>query len=121
MRVGRVCRRGRAGADRPRPGRDATAHETILAANLRAALLRYPADALLAALVDELPSRSRRFDTLWRAPRPVAAYESSATFTQSDGDSLTLRRAKASPSSARPALSGRRGTARSFSTAASSA
>ncbi|MBO1753472.1 helix-turn-helix transcriptional regulator [Actinotalea sp. BY-33] len=69
---------------------DASDHETILVARLRSAVLRYPADASLAALVDELRSRSRRFDTLWRAPRPVAAYESSATFTQSDGDSLTL-------------------------------
>ncbi|MBB3674716.1 helix-turn-helix domain-containing protein [Modestobacter versicolor] len=69
---------------------DATSHETIQVAQLRAALLRYPGDASLAALVDELRSRSRRFDTLWRAPRPVTAYESSATFTQSDGDSVTL-------------------------------
>ncbi|CCH88329.1 transcriptional regulator, XRE family [Modestobacter italicus] len=69
---------------------DARSHEAVLVAQLRAARLRYPADASLAALVDEMRSRSRRFDTLWRAPRPVAAYESSATFTQSDGDSLTL-------------------------------
>ena len=57
---------------------------------LRSSLLRYPADTSLAALVDDLRTRSRRFDALWRAPRPVAAYESSATFTQSDGDSVTL-------------------------------
>jgi transcriptional regulator with XRE-family HTH domain len=69
---------------------DAASHEAVLVAQLRAALLRYPADVPLAALVDELRARSRRFDTLWRAPRPVAAYESAATFTQSDGDSLTL-------------------------------
>ena len=69
---------------------DATSHETVLVARLRAALLRYPADASLAALVDELRSRSHPFDALWRAPRPVVAYESSATFVQSDGDSLTL-------------------------------
>ena len=69
---------------------DAAAHETIQAAQLRAALLRYPGDASLAALVDEMRTRSRRFDVLWRAPRPVAAYESSATFTQSDGDSVAL-------------------------------
>ncbi|WP_369138717.1 helix-turn-helix domain-containing protein [Modestobacter versicolor] len=72
------------------PEPDAARHETIQAAQLRAALLRYPGDASLAALVDELRTRSRRFDTLWREPRPVAAYESSATFTQSDGDSVTL-------------------------------
>jgi transcriptional regulator with XRE-family HTH domain len=69
---------------------EATMHEAVLVAQLRAARLRYPADDRLAALVDELRGRSRRFDTLWRAPRPVAAYESSATFTQSDGDSVTL-------------------------------
>ena len=69
---------------------DATSHETIQAAQLRAAVLRYPADAQLAALVEDMRSRSRRFDTLWRAPRPVAAYESSATFVQADGDSVTL-------------------------------
>ena len=71
-------------------GADATDHESIQVAQLGGALLRYPADASLAAMVDEMRSRSRRFDALWRAPRPVAAYESSATFTQSDGDSVTL-------------------------------
>ena len=71
-------------------GADATGHETVQVAQVRAALLRYPGDASLAAMVDEMRSRSRRFDTLWRAPRPVEAYETSATFTQSDGDSLTL-------------------------------
>jgi len=69
---------------------DATRHETVLVARLKGALLRYPADAQLAALVDEMRSRSRRFDTSWRSPRPVEAYESSATFTRSDGESLTL-------------------------------
>ena len=69
---------------------DATSHEAVLVAQLRAASLRYAADASLAALVDQLRSRSRRFDALWRAPRPVAAYESSARFIQSDGDFLTL-------------------------------
>jgi transcriptional regulator with XRE-family HTH domain len=69
---------------------DVDSHEAVLVAQLRAALLRYPADAPLTALVDELRSRSRRFDTLWRAPRPLTAYESSATITQSDGDSVTL-------------------------------
>ncbi|WP_228395484.1 helix-turn-helix domain-containing protein, partial [Modestobacter roseus] len=69
---------------------DATAHEVIQVAQLRAALLRYPGDAALAGMVDEMRARSRRFDALWRAPRPVVAYESSARFVQSDGDSLTL-------------------------------
>ncbi|WP_030435959.1 helix-turn-helix domain-containing protein [Actinoplanes subtropicus] len=69
---------------------DATDHQTILVAQLRSALLRYPADASLAALVDELRTRSRLFDTLWRTPRPVAAYESSAEFIHPEAGSLTL-------------------------------
>jgi transcriptional regulator with XRE-family HTH domain len=69
---------------------DATDHQTILVAQLRSALLRYPADASLAALVDELRIRSRLFDTLWRTSRPVAAYESSAEFIHPEAGSLTL-------------------------------
>jgi transcriptional regulator with XRE-family HTH domain len=69
---------------------DASDHEAILVARLRAALLRYPADASLAALVDELRTRSRPFDTLWREPRPVAAYESSAAFVHPEGSTVTL-------------------------------
>ncbi|MFI5834750.1 helix-turn-helix domain-containing protein [Micromonospora sp. NPDC051300] len=69
---------------------DATDHEAILAAQLRSALLRYPADASLAALVDEMRSRSRLFDTLWRTPRPVEAYESSAAFIHPDAGAVTL-------------------------------
>jgi transcriptional regulator with XRE-family HTH domain len=69
---------------------DATDHQTILATQLRNALMRYPADAALAALVDELRTRSRPFDTLWRTPRPVAAYESSAEFIHPEAGSLTL-------------------------------
>lgn len=69
---------------------DATDHQTILATQLRNALMRYPADAALAALVDELRTRSRLFDTLWRTPRPVAAYESSAEFIHPEAGSLTL-------------------------------
>lgn len=69
---------------------DATDHEAVLVARLKSSLLRYPTDASLAALVDEMRTGSRLFDTLWRVPRPVEAYESSATITQSDGDSVTL-------------------------------
>ena len=69
---------------------DATDHQAILVARLKNARLRYPADASLAALVDEMRSRSRLFDTLWRTPRPVTAYESSATFIHPDGESVTL-------------------------------
>ncbi|WP_369052808.1 MmyB family transcriptional regulator [Kineococcus terrestris] len=69
---------------------DATDHESVLVARLRAAVLRYPADTSLAALVDEMRTRSARFDGQWRAPRPVEVYESSAAFTRSDGETLTL-------------------------------
>jgi transcriptional regulator with XRE-family HTH domain len=69
---------------------DATDHEAVLANRLRNAALRYPADVQLAALVDEMRTRSRLFDTLWREPRPVTAYESSAAFVDPDGDSVTL-------------------------------
>ncbi|NHC44143.1 helix-turn-helix domain-containing protein [Motilibacter aurantiacus] len=69
---------------------DAADHQAVLVTQLRSALLRYPADTSLAALVDEIRSRSRVFDTLWRIPRPVEAYESSATFVRPDGDPVTL-------------------------------
>jgi len=69
---------------------DATDHQSILVAQLRSALLRYPADVGLAALVDELRSRSGLFDTLWRTPRPVTAYESSAAFIHPDVGAVTL-------------------------------
>jgi transcriptional regulator with XRE-family HTH domain len=69
---------------------DAADHEAVLVAQLRSTLLRYPADASLAALVDEMRSRSRRFDTLWRTPPPVTAYESSAEFVHPDGAAVTL-------------------------------
>jgi transcriptional regulator with XRE-family HTH domain len=69
---------------------DATDHQAVLVARLQGALLRYPADTSLAALVDEMRTRSRLFDTLWRAPRPVAAYESSAAFLHPEAGSVTL-------------------------------
>ncbi|MFY1626432.1 helix-turn-helix domain-containing protein [Micromonospora sp. WMMD723] len=69
---------------------EATDHEAVLVARLRSAVLRYPADASLAALVDEMRSRSGLFDTLWRTPRPVVAYESSAAFVHPDGGVVTL-------------------------------
>jgi transcriptional regulator with XRE-family HTH domain len=69
---------------------DANDHEAVLVASLKTSALRYPTDASLAELVDDMRHRSRLFDTLWRAPRPVQAYESTATFTRSDGDAVTL-------------------------------
>lgn len=62
----------------------------VLAARLRDAHLRYPADASLAELVDELRSTSRSFDSLWRTPKTVSAYENRAAFRLPDGDAVTL-------------------------------
>lgn len=62
----------------------------VLAARLRDAYLRYPADAALAELVDELRSTSRPFDTLWRTPKTVSAYENRAVFRHPDGGGITL-------------------------------
>ncbi|WP_328615568.1 helix-turn-helix transcriptional regulator [Amycolatopsis sp. NBC_00355] len=61
-----------------------------LAARLRDTHLRYPADASLAGLVDELRSASRRFDTLWRTPETVSAYENRAVFRHPDGGGIAL-------------------------------
>ena len=69
---------------------DAFDHEAVLVTQLRTSVLRYPADSALAELVDELRTRSRVFDAAWRHPRAVAAFESSATITQSDGGSVDL-------------------------------
>jgi transcriptional regulator with XRE-family HTH domain len=64
--------------------------QAVLAARLRDAYLRYPADASLAELVDELRSTSRPFDTLWRTPKTVSAYENRAVFRHPDGGGITL-------------------------------
>ncbi|WP_329056149.1 helix-turn-helix domain-containing protein [Amycolatopsis sp. NBC_01488] len=64
--------------------------QAVLAARLRDTSLRYPADASLAELVDELRSTSGAFDTLWRTPKTVSAYENRAVFQTSDGEDLTL-------------------------------
>ncbi|MFC0112184.1 MmyB family transcriptional regulator [Kibdelosporangium aridum] len=56
----------------------AAGFQAMLAARLRSASLRYPADASVAALVDELRSTSRAFDTLGRTARTVAAHEDRA-------------------------------------------
>ncbi|ADJ45262.1 XRE family transcriptional regulator [Amycolatopsis mediterranei S699] len=62
----------------------------MLAARLRDTSLRYPADTSLAELVDELRTTSRSFDTLWRVPEPVTAYENRAVFRHPDGADITL-------------------------------
>jgi hypothetical protein len=64
--------------------------QAMLAARLRDTYLRYPADASLAALIDELRSTSRPFDTLWRRPETVSAYENRAVFRHPDGGDITL-------------------------------
>ncbi|HEX6359638.1 hypothetical protein [Actinophytocola sp.] len=47
-------------------------------------------DASLAELVNELRSTSRPFDTLWRTPKTVSAYENRAVFRHPDGGDITL-------------------------------
>ncbi|MEU8635363.1 helix-turn-helix transcriptional regulator [Amycolatopsis sp. NPDC048633] len=64
--------------------------QAVLAARLRDTHLRHPADASLAELVDELRSASRPFDTLWRSPKTVSAYENRAVFRHPDGGGITL-------------------------------
>lgn len=64
--------------------------QAVLAARLRDTYLRYPADASLAELIDELRSTSRPFDTLWRRPKTVSAYENRAVFRHPDGGDITL-------------------------------
>jgi transcriptional regulator with XRE-family HTH domain len=68
----------------------AAGFRAVLAARLRNTYLRYPADASLAELVDELRSTSRPFDSLWRTSRTVTAYENRAVFRHPDGGDITL-------------------------------
>jgi transcriptional regulator with XRE-family HTH domain len=56
----------------------AVAFEAMLATRLRTASLRYPADTVLAALVDELRCTSRRFDILWNTAGATAPQEDRA-------------------------------------------
>jgi transcriptional regulator with XRE-family HTH domain len=58
----------------------AAAFRATLVNRLHSTYLRHPADEPLAELIDELRSTSRSFDTLWRAPMTVAAYENRAVF-----------------------------------------
>jgi hypothetical protein len=64
--------------------------ETMLAARLRTASLRYPADTSLAALVDELRSTSGPFDRLWRTARTAVAPEDRAVLSHPDAGLITL-------------------------------
>jgi transcriptional regulator with XRE-family HTH domain len=64
--------------------------ETMLAARLRTASLRYPADTSLATLVDELRSESGTFDGLWRTARTAVAAEDRAVLHHPDVGELTL-------------------------------
>jgi transcriptional regulator with XRE-family HTH domain len=68
----------------------AAGFRAMLVARLRSTWLRYPADASLAGLVDELRSTSRPFDTLWRAPGIAAPAENRAVFRHPDGQDITL-------------------------------
>jgi transcriptional regulator with XRE-family HTH domain len=68
----------------------AAGFETMLAARLRTASLRYPADNSLAALVDELRSTSQTFDTLWHTAGAAAAQEDRAVLSHPDVGDVTL-------------------------------
>ncbi|MEV8378843.1 helix-turn-helix transcriptional regulator [Kribbella sp. NPDC056861] len=69
---------------------DASDHQAILVTRIQSASLRYPTDASLMELIDQLRTRSKAFDTLWRAPRQVAAYESTASFAHPEGGAVQL-------------------------------
>jgi transcriptional regulator with XRE-family HTH domain len=68
----------------------AAGFETMLAARLRTASLRYPADASLAALVDELRGTSRTFETLWHTAGAAAPREDRAVLSHPDVGDVTL-------------------------------
>jgi transcriptional regulator with XRE-family HTH domain len=68
----------------------AAGFQAMLVARLHSTYVRYPTDASLAELVDELRSTSRPFDTLWRTSRTVGAYENRAVFRHPDGGEITL-------------------------------
>jgi DNA-binding XRE family transcriptional regulator len=68
----------------------AAGFETMLAARLRAASLRYPADRPLAALVDDLRSTSRTFDRLWGTATTGVAREDRAVLSHPEAGAVTL-------------------------------
>lgn len=68
----------------------AAGFETILAARLRTAALRYPADTALAALVDELRSTSGTFDGLWRTAKTAVVQEDRSVLSHPDVGEVTL-------------------------------
>lgn len=63
----------------------AAGFQALLAVRLRSTYLRYPAE-----LVDDLRSTSRPFDTLWRTPKTLVAYENRAVFRHPDVGPITL-------------------------------
>ncbi|KDN17152.1 MmyB family transcriptional regulator [Amycolatopsis rifamycinica] len=73
-----------------RTDEQAAGFRALLAARLRDTSVRYPADASLDELVDDLRTTSRAFDTLWRVPEPVGAYENPAVFRHPDGGDIRL-------------------------------
>jgi transcriptional regulator with XRE-family HTH domain len=68
----------------------AASFEMVLASQLRAASLRYPADEPLAALVDDLRSTSRTFDGLWHTAGTAAAPQDQAVLSHPDVGDVTL-------------------------------
>ncbi|MGW6441431.1 helix-turn-helix domain-containing protein [Lentzea sp. NPDC055074] len=68
----------------------AAVFRATLVRRLHSTFLRYPADEPLAELVDELRTTSRAFDTLWRAPKAVAAYDDRVVFRHADVGDIAL-------------------------------
>ncbi|WP_228003241.1 helix-turn-helix domain-containing protein [Nocardia australiensis] len=69
---------------------DAARFDSMLVSRLRTASLRYPADASLAALVDELRTASGRFDRLWRTTGNTVAQADSAVLGHPDLGDIAL-------------------------------
>lgn len=81
---------GKAPSQVSRTAERAAGFEAMLAARLHSASLRYPSDASLTALVDELRSTSRTFDTLWRTPGTGGAHADRAMLRHPDGGDVML-------------------------------
>lgn len=64
--------------------------EAMLAAELRTASLRYPADDTLAALIDELRSTSRSFSTLWGRAGAVAHQDDQSVLSHPEVGDIAL-------------------------------
>jgi transcriptional regulator with XRE-family HTH domain len=73
-----------------RSAEQAARFEAMLAAELRTASLRYPADDTLAALIDELRSTSRSFSTLWSRAGAVAHQDDQSVLSHPEVGDIAL-------------------------------